>query len=56
MSDLRLPFGDDDSAPAVEPAAVAARPRPVPADLVEKYGSNIFERFSGEMPSPVSEI
>ena len=32
MSELRLPFGDDDPEPAVDPAAVAGRPRPVPVD------------------------
>ena len=32
MSELRLPFGDDDPEPAVDPAAVAGRPRPGPVD------------------------
>ena len=32
MSELRLPFGDDDPEPALEPAAVVGRPRPVPVD------------------------
>src|SRR5206468_4028944 len=31
-----------------------ARPRPVPADLVEKYGSKMRGRSSGGTPGPLS--
>ena len=47
--------GDNEISMVINPPPIA-NPKPVPVSLVEKYGSNIFDKFSSGIPPPVSVI